>query len=84
MTEESAAMVARRAMDRIEAHEKLCEALARNTNDAIHDMKATLSTFSKIGVGVLVAISGWALVELYSHLDTPAHAAPVPSARTMK
>lgn len=85
MSDDSAMTIATRAMDKIEAHEKFCEAMARNTNDVIHDMKNTLSTFSKIGVGVLVAISGWALVELYGHLDASAHAAAaVQIIRTLK
>lgn len=83
MAEESAMMVAQRAADRIEAHERLCEALARSTNDIIHEMKNTLSTFSKVAVGVLVAISGWALVELYGHLDASAHTVqPIQVVRT--
>lgn len=66
-------------MARIDAHEKFCEAMTKNTNDVIHEMKDALANLSKVAIGLLIAISGWALVELYGKLSP----APTPTTTTV-
>lgn len=54
------------AYDRITAHEDLCAERYANIHSAIADVKATLQWIMRGVLAVLVAVSGWAFVQLWN------------------
>lgn len=65
-----------RAEEWIEGHEKRCEERQLSMGREIRDMKGNISGLTKGAWGVVIAVLGFALVQIYSDLkEQPAPAA---------
>lgn len=67
------------AYDRIAAHEDLCAERYRAIHETMGDVKADLKWIARGIVSVLVALAGWALVQLWNGKPS-AQAQPLPVA----
>lgn len=67
------------AFAEIEKHEAVCAQRYENITDCIGEIKAELKWISRGVVAVLLAIAGWALVQLFDG-KSPAEARTIPTA----
>lgn len=63
--------VAKKAESSISQHEAVCAERWAAIRETMTEMKASISTLNKMMLGVMIAVAGWALVQLYGNVAHP-------------
>lgn len=69
-------MTAARVWDKLKSHEELCADRWQGIRDDVKDLRNAMSTASKIGLTVLIAMLGWMAVQVYDRISHPIYMSP--------